>query len=103
MPHIRGVTMNRSTIPWRRRGPHLGRRHPVTPWGFPTKGQRKNRKNKSTTKLIISGRHASEDRRENRSEDGSVGTFDLEGPVRRRGYLLNEGGSSAFRSRRHRR
>jgi large subunit ribosomal protein L2 len=29
----------------------------VTPWGFPTKGK-KTRKNKSTTKFIVSSRHA---------------------------------------------
>jgi large subunit ribosomal protein L2 len=34
-----------------------GGRHPVTPWGFPTKGK-KTRKNKSTTKFIIASRHA---------------------------------------------
>src|SRR5438874_3181891 len=34
-----------------------GGRHPVTPWGFPTKGK-KTRRNKSTTKFIISSRHA---------------------------------------------
>src|SRR6516164_4459605 len=33
-----------------------GGRHPVTPWGFPTKGK-KTRKNKSTTKFIIASRH----------------------------------------------
>src|SRR2546423_928085 len=35
----------------------FGGRHPVTPWGFPTKGK-KTRKNKSTTKFIVSSRHA---------------------------------------------
>jgi large subunit ribosomal protein L2 len=34
-----------------------GGRHPVTPWGFPTKGK-KTRKNKRTTKFIIANRHA---------------------------------------------
>ena len=34
-----------------------GGRHPVTPWGFPTKGK-KTRKNKSTQKFIMLSRHA---------------------------------------------
>ena len=34
-----------------------GGRHPVTPWGKPTKG-RKTRKNKATDKFIIRSRHA---------------------------------------------
>jgi large subunit ribosomal protein L2 len=41
--------------------PHGGRTnggvHPVTPWGFPTKGK-KSRKNKRTKKFIIASRHA---------------------------------------------
>ncbi|MEM1347512.1 MAG: 50S ribosomal protein L2, partial [Myxococcota bacterium] len=32
-----------------------GGRHPVTPWGMPTKGY-KTRKNKRTSKFIIRGR-----------------------------------------------
>src|SRR6202049_1912742 len=58
MPHNRGVSMNPIDHP---HGGGEGRtsrgRHPVTPWGFPTKGK-KTRKNKSTTKFIISSRHA---------------------------------------------
>ena len=38
-------------------GRSSGGRHPVTPWGFPTKGK-KTRTNKSTAKFIISSRHA---------------------------------------------
>jgi large subunit ribosomal protein L2 len=34
-----------------------GGRHPVTPWGKPTKGA-KTRKNKRTTKYILRSRHA---------------------------------------------
>jgi large subunit ribosomal protein L2 len=41
--------------------PHGGRTngggHPVSPWGFPTKGK-KTRKNKSTTKFIMLSRHS---------------------------------------------
>ena len=38
-------------------GRSSGGRHPVTPWGKPTKGK-KTRTNKKTTKFIISSRHA---------------------------------------------
>jgi large subunit ribosomal protein L2 len=34
-----------------------GGRHPVTPWGKPTKGK-KTRNNKSTQKFIVASRHA---------------------------------------------
>ena len=34
-----------------------GGRHPVTPWGKPTKGM-KTRKNKRTAKFIMASRHA---------------------------------------------
>ena len=58
MPHNRGVTMNPIDHPHGGgEGRTSGGRHPVTPWGFPTKGK-KTRKNKSTTKFIISSRHA---------------------------------------------
>src|SRR5690349_10191089 len=57
-PHNRGVTMNPIDHPHGGgEGRTSGGRHPVTPWGFPTKGK-KTRKNKSTTKFIISSRHA---------------------------------------------
>ncbi len=55
MPHNRGITMNPVDHP--HGGRTKGGGHPVTPWGFPTKGK-KTRKNKSTTKFIISSRHA---------------------------------------------
>src|ERR1700692_960692 len=58
MPHNRGVTMNPIDHPHGGgEGRTSGGRHPVTPWGFPTKGK-KTRKNKATTKFIISSRHA---------------------------------------------
>ena len=57
-PHNRGVTMNPVDHPHGGgEGRTSGGRHPVTPWGFPTKGK-KTRKNKSTTKFIVSSRHA---------------------------------------------
>jgi large subunit ribosomal protein L2 len=58
MPHNRGVSMNPVDHPHGGgEGRTSGGRHPVTPWGFPTKGK-KTRKNKSTTKFIIASRHA---------------------------------------------
>jgi large subunit ribosomal protein L2 len=57
-PHNRGVAMNPIDHPHGGgEGRTSGGRHPVTPWGFPTKGK-KTRKNKATTKFIISSRHA---------------------------------------------
>ena len=57
-PHNRGVSMNPIDHPHGGgEGRTSGGRHPVTPWGFPTKGK-KTRSNKSTTKFIISSRHA---------------------------------------------
>jgi large subunit ribosomal protein L2 len=58
MPHNRGVSMNPVDHPLGGgEGRSSGGRHPVTPWGFPTKGK-KTRTNKKTTKFIISSRHA---------------------------------------------
>ncbi len=57
-PHNRGVSMNPIDHPHGGgEGRTSGGRHPVTPWGFPTKGK-KTRKNKSTSKFIVSSRHA---------------------------------------------
>jgi large subunit ribosomal protein L2 len=57
-PHNRGVSMNPIDHPHGGgEGRTSGGRHPVSPWGFPTKGK-KTRRNKSTTKFIISSRHA---------------------------------------------
>ena len=56
-PHNRGVSMNPVDHPLGGgEGRSSGGRHPVTPWGFPTKGK-KTRTNKKTTKFIISSRH----------------------------------------------
>ncbi|MPZ56390.1 MAG: 50S ribosomal protein L2 [Rhizobiales bacterium] len=56
-PHNRGVAMNPIDHPHGGgEGRTSGGRHPVTPWGFPTKGK-KTRKNKSTTKFILASRH----------------------------------------------
>ncbi|MEQ8934898.1 MAG: 50S ribosomal protein L2 [Amphiplicatus sp.] len=57
-PSVRGVAMNPVDHPHGGgEGRTSGGRHPVTPWGKPTKG-RKTRKNKKTDKLIIRSRHA---------------------------------------------
>jgi large subunit ribosomal protein L2 len=55
MPHNRGITMNPVDHP--HGGRTKGGGHPVSPWGFPTKGK-KTRKNKSTQKFIMLSRHA---------------------------------------------
>ena len=57
MPHNRGVTMNPVDHPHGGgEGRTSGGRHPVSPWGKPTKGK-KTRSNKSTTKFIVASRH----------------------------------------------
>ncbi|GIX08954.1 50S ribosomal protein L2 [Elioraea sp.] len=57
-PHNRGVAMNPIDHPHGGgEGRTSGGRHPVTPWGKPTKGA-KTRKNKRTDGLIIRRRHA---------------------------------------------
>jgi len=35
-----------------------GGRHPVTPWGKPTKGKRTRKRNAQSNRLIIRSRHA---------------------------------------------
>lgn len=57
-PHVRGVAMNPVDHPHGGgEGRTSGGRHPVTPWGKPTKGS-KTRTNKATDKYIIRSRHA---------------------------------------------
>ena len=56
-PHVRGPAMNPIGHPQGGgEGRTKGGRHPVTPWGKPTKGA-KTRKNKRTTKYIVRSRH----------------------------------------------
>jgi large subunit ribosomal protein L2 len=56
-PHNRGVTMNPVDHPHGGgEGRTSGGRHPVTPWGKPTKGKR-TRSNKLTDKFIMRSRH----------------------------------------------
>ncbi len=57
-PSVRGVVMNPIDHPHGGgEGRTSGGRHPVTPWGKPTKGRR-TRTNKATDKFIIRSRHA---------------------------------------------
>jgi large subunit ribosomal protein L2 len=56
-PHVRGVVMNPVDHPHGGgEGRTSGGRHPVTPWGKPTKGKR-TRTNKATDKFIMRSRH----------------------------------------------
>ena len=56
-PHVRGVAMNPIDHPHGGgEGRTSGGRHPVTPWGKPTKGK-KTRSNKKTDRLIMRTRH----------------------------------------------
>lgn len=55
-PHVRGVVMNPVDHPLGGgEGKSSGGRHPVTPWGVPTRGY-KTRRNKATDKFIIKRR-----------------------------------------------
>ena len=57
VPHNRGVSMNPVDHPHGGgEGRTSGGRHPVTPWGKPTKGKR-TRSNKATDKFIMRSRH----------------------------------------------
>jgi len=57
-PSVRGVAMNPVDHPHGGgEGRTSGGRHPVSPWGKPTKGK-KTRSNKSTDKFIVRSRHA---------------------------------------------
>ncbi|MDN2580621.1 50S ribosomal protein L2 [Aquibium sp. ELW1220] len=57
-PHNRGVAMNPVDHPHGGgEGRTSGGRHPVSPWGKPTKGKR-TRSNKATDKFIMRSRHA---------------------------------------------
>ena len=65
-PARRGVAMNPIDHPHGGgEGRTSGGRHPVTPWGKPTKGK-KTRSNKATDKFIIRSRHAQEEVRSQR-------------------------------------
>ncbi|MFT5005356.1 MAG: large subunit ribosomal protein L2 [Paracoccaceae bacterium] len=58
-PSVRGVVMNPVDHPHGGgEGRTSGGRHPVTPWGKPTKGARTRNKKKASSKLILRSRHA---------------------------------------------
>ena len=58
-PTVRGVAMNPVDHPHGGgEGRTSGGRHPVTPWGKPTKGAKTRNKKKASSKLIIRSRHA---------------------------------------------
>jgi large subunit ribosomal protein L2 len=58
-PSVRGVAMNPIDHPHGGgEGRTSGGRHPVTPWGKPTKGARTRNKNKASSRLILRSRHA---------------------------------------------
>jgi len=62
-PSVRGVAMNPIDHPHGGgEGRTSGGRHPVTPWGKPTKG-RKTRSNKATDKYILRSRHVRKGKR----------------------------------------
>ena len=78
-PKVRGVVMNPIDHPHGGgEGRTSGGRHPVSPWGKPTKGAR-TRTNKATGKYILRSRHL----KKNEVRSAHV-TFCLEGPLRRR-------------------
>jgi large subunit ribosomal protein L2 len=61
-PRVRGVAMNPVYHPHGGgEGRTSGGRHPVTPWGKPTKGAR-TRRNKKTDRLIVRSRHKAKKR-----------------------------------------
>ena len=88
-PSVRGVAMNPIDHPHGGgEGRTSGGRHPVTPWGKPTKGK-KTRHNKATDRLIVRRRQQSASRR--RRERGTLG---LERAVCRR-LSAEKGGEGA--------
>ncbi|MDR2460802.1 MAG: 50S ribosomal protein L2 [Deltaproteobacteria bacterium] len=56
-PHVRGVAMNPVDHPLGGgEGKSSGGRHPVTPWGKPTKGYKTRKKNKPSNRFIVKRR-----------------------------------------------
>ena len=85
MPHNRGVAMNPVDHPHGGgEGRTKGGRHPVTPWGFPTKGE-KTRKNKSTDEV----HHAEPSRSKKNRKDRDMARSVWKGPFVD-GYLLKK-------------
>ena len=83
-PHDRGVAMNPIDHPHGGgEGRTSGGRHPVTPWGKPTKGK-KTRTNKATDKFIVSPRT-----KRRRKESSAMARSVWKGPFVD-GYLLKK-------------
>ncbi len=58
-PHVRGVAMNPVDHPHGGgEGKTSGGRHPVSPWGKPTKGKRTRSVKKQSNQFIVTSRHA---------------------------------------------
>lgn len=58
-PKVRGVVMNPHDHPHGGgEGKSSGGRHPVTPWGIPTKGYRTRSKKKTSGRFIVKSRHS---------------------------------------------
>lgn len=56
-PHVRGVVMNPVDHPHGGgEGKSSGGRHPVSPWGVPTKGYKTRKRNKASNKYIVKRR-----------------------------------------------
>jgi large subunit ribosomal protein L2 len=56
-PHVRGVAMNPVDHPLGGcEGRSSGGRHPVSPWGMPTKGFKTRKRNKPSNKFIVKRR-----------------------------------------------
>lgn len=63
-PSVRGVAMNPVDHPHGGgEGRTSGGRHPVTPWGKPTKGKRTRSKSKDSDKFIVRSRHQRKNKR----------------------------------------
>ena len=57
-PHVRGVAMNPVDHPLGGgEGRSSGGRHPVSPWGMPTKGYKTRKKSKPSSKFIVKHRN----------------------------------------------
>jgi hypothetical protein len=91
-PHNRGVSMNPVDHPHGGgEGKTSGGRHPVTPWGQPTRGF-KTRNNKRTDKWIVTARKKRSGSRE-RGKELSMGRSLKKGPFTD-DHLVEEGGGA---------
>ena len=61
-PSVRGSNESYRSSPWWWRRTYFRGRHPVTPWGKPTKGAKTSKKNKTTDKYMLRSRNAKKGR-----------------------------------------